>query len=398
MSPAETCGRCGEALDADQRYCLGCGLRLTARPLAPAEPSAQPPPPQGKLTSRLPRLPLPNPRQAAMLVLVALSVGIVGGRALQGVEPAPAQLALSTPPPRAAPEAGTPSAPEEGSVALSAPAGNAAPEVLPALPAPPAPAPPAPAAPAPVVEPPAPLEEEPAPAPAGDEAPPEEPPAQDEDEDDQAIEIEGTVVRVRPAAEGYVLASEQGDLIAVRAERLPEPGAKLEARVTKLANGTTRELKRAATGSNASAKLRGTVTFAIPELAAYVVSARGVSLLVRSEAGREQPALLDLVTVAVRIEPDPALPDVPARLVEESLTLDGEASGAVDLAGTVQAVDPVARVLALSADDLRESERDLFVSIPPELDLEPFEPGRALAATVEPQADGSYRLVAASPL
>jgi hypothetical protein len=209
--------------------------------------------------------------------------------------------------------------------------------------------------------------------------------------DAPTTKVTGAVVQVNPAAHGYAIATSQGDLLPVHTAHLPKLGEVVETDVTELANGTRQEVRRTATGSDPSAKLRGTVTFVAADQPSYVVSALGTSLLVHSTVGRPLPALLDLVTVTVRFA------DPPARLLEDSLSIDGHATGAVDLHGTIQSVDPQARTLVLGADDLRESGRDVSLLVPAELDLGTLELGHVIAATVQVEPDGSYRLTAAKP-
>ena len=147
----------------------------------------------------------------------------------------------------------------------------------------------------------------PDPEPVPEEPDPEEParnkPQKEEPRPEETTDVAGTVVHANPEAGSYVLASPKGDLIAVHARPLPKLGANLTAKVTDLANGTKRELEETIQGSDAGAKLRGTVTFVVPEERAYVVSARGASILVRAAEGDGTlPALRDLVTVQVRFE------------------------------------------------------------------------------------------------
>jgi hypothetical protein len=73
------CPRCGAALAADQRYCLGCGLRVCEhRVPPPALVSAASAEVAAVARARAARR-LPSPRTAAALVLTTLGVGTLAG-------------------------------------------------------------------------------------------------------------------------------------------------------------------------------------------------------------------------------------------------------------------------------------------------------------------------------
>jgi hypothetical protein len=322
------------------------------------------------------RLPLPNPRQMGVLVLIALSVGVVTGRALHSATASGSPVVMAEAPPSKQPT----TAPKASSATLAPPTGNVAPE------------PAAPPAPAPAPEPtPAPSEPAPEPSEPVDEAPANNEPTQPTDnqndsQDDNTKPISGTVVLANPGAHGYVLATDAGDLIEVHAKKkLPDPRALLDADVVDLDNGTSREAKHTSEGSNETAKLRGTVTFVAADKLSYVVSARGASLLIHSAAGRPLPALLDLATVEVHF-------DDQDELVEDSLETTGKATGAIDLHGKVQGLDDQTKVLTLPADDLRALELDISVAIPADLDIDGLAADQVIAATATVGADGSYTL------
>jgi hypothetical protein len=95
--------------------------------------------------------------------------------------------------------------------------------------------------------------------------------------------------------------------------------------------------------------------------------------------------VLDLATVDVRFDDDD-------KLVEDKLETSGKATGAVDLHGKVGALDDQARTLTLPADDLAESEQNLTIAIPPDLDVDGLAAGQVVAATATIAADGTYTL------
>ncbi len=166
MPELSTCPSCASALAGDQRYCLGCGVRVAPRPLEPAAPaemvSLAPP----ALPGRAPR---PRPRTAAALILVTLGVGTLAGAAAgpgagaaatpapifaltRSPAPAPATTPSATPAPpsasglpddratAAAPPAAASTAPAPAAGPASPPSAAAAADPAPSTPAP-APAP-----------------------------------------------------------------------------------------------------------------------------------------------------------------------------------------------------------------------------------------------------------------
>jgi hypothetical protein len=82
-----SCPRCGAALAADQRYCLGCGLRVCEhRVPPPALVSAASAEVAAVARARAARR-LPSPRTAAALVLTTLGVGTLAGSAASAPGP-----------------------------------------------------------------------------------------------------------------------------------------------------------------------------------------------------------------------------------------------------------------------------------------------------------------------
>ena len=65
------------------------------------------------------------------------------------------------------------------------------------------------------------------------------------------------------------------------------------------------------------------------------------------------------------------------------MTVEGAASGAIDLEGIVQSVDPTLHTIALSADDLRHSGRDVELAVPPAMNIAKFAEQQVISARVE---------------
>ncbi len=275
-----------------------------------------------------------------------------------------------------------------------------------------------------------------------EEAPSEEasaPPAREPEEaaeeepEEELLTIAGTVVHVNPAAGSYTVAESSGALSAIHAAELPLAGAKLTVPARTLANGTFAEgaaVKK--TGTATRAKLEGIVTWVDPDPATpgYVVSKRGVSVLVkvRPDPAGVPPALPVLgafARVGVEIERLPAaaeaplavapeaapsaqplcegaplpaaelLPRVPApvaTLWQTSLDASGVPFAYSDVSGVVTAVCAREKTLLISADDVREAGADIAIAVPPKLDTAGLEPGDSILATAEIGAAGELSL------
>jgi hypothetical protein len=213
--------------------------------------------------------------------------------------------------------------------------------------------------------------------------------------------FEGTVVHINPAAGSYTIAIEGGELVAVHAAELPEPGAKLSVPVSRLANGTfaaggeVEEEK----GRAKSAELRGVVTYVSsePEAPAYTVSGRGSSLLVHldpdpSGAAPQLPAVGAYVTLTAAFRQPPE-PDAAVELVEEKRKAEaGPPSTYLDLAGILGEVLSDGQQILFSADDAREGEADLTLSLAKGIDATKLEPGDSYLATATVEEDGTLTL------
>ncbi len=339
-----------------------------------------------RVLARLPLVPVPTPRQAAVYVATALSVGIIVGSAIGPGAPQAKRVLLgaaSTQPAGDGGDALVP-APAVSPAPLGAPTGDVAPDSPASAQSAQAPGSSATApAPDPVAEPSEPLGEE---VPAAEPAPAEQP----GDESDLA----GTVVHTNPAAGSYTLATDKGELIAVHAKKLPDPGVEAKARIRHLANGTMSEVKRAKKGTERTAKLGGTVTYVADGGSSYVVSVRGVSLLVTAPdvPVGERPKVRSLVALDVRLEDPPKGVKAPVVVRETRLKLEGEATGPVELEGTVGEVDDQARTITLSADDRRDTRKDVILTVPAAIDLARFKHGDVLIAAADINPQGVYTL------
>jgi hypothetical protein len=142
------------------------------------------------------------------------------------------------------------------------------------------------------------------------------------------------------------------------------------------------------------ARLRGTVTFRRRSRHMFVLSARGVSLVVRGghrharAASAGLPPLGHDVSVRVRLRHGDA--------ELEGVTDNGEDDGTVELEGVVQSVDVTGRTLTLSADDEDESGETVTVLLPDGFDPSSFQVGDEVEFIATLNADGTYTAVSSS--
>lgn len=240
---------------------------------------------------------------------------------------------------------------------------------------------------------PAPTEPAAKPTPAGEES-------DGETDKPEGQSFEGTVVHTNPAAGSYALAIKGGELVAVHAAELPEPGTKLSASLRRLANGTfaAADDLEEEKGKATEVTFRGSVSFANPDPAApaYTVSGRGSSLPVHIDpdptgATPELPLIGSYVTVTAKIE-DPEEPKAAPTLVQSKVEVEpGPPSTYLDLAGVVKEVLPDGHLL-FSADWAGESESTLTLMVPNEIDPAKLKPLDSYLATAEIAEDGSLTL------
>jgi hypothetical protein len=232
------------------------------------------------------------------------------------------------------------------------------------------------------------------PLPAGEPAPAPVPapvPEGEEEADAEAQAMKGTVVHVNPAAGSYTMAV-KGELVSVHAPKLPKPGTKLSGSFARLANDTFAAVDdpKAEKAPAAEATFRGVITYANPDPAApaYTVSGRGSSLLVHvtPDPTGTAPTLPPIGTYAT------VTATLDAGLVQKKLEPEPDPpSTYLDLAGVVKEVSPDGHLL-LSADDARESEADLTLTVPPEIDATKLKPGDSYLATAEVDPNGPLKL------
>jgi hypothetical protein len=213
----------------------------------------------------------------------------------------------------------------------------------------------------------------------------------------QAAVVHGTVVHRNARAHSFVVADRTGHLYAIHAAHGPRLATDVTVSVRRLRNGTY-----AAHGTHvlahhhgARVRLRGVVSFIDRQHGTFTLSARGVSMLVRTGGGRAArvapalPAVGTIVTATGTVDDQGDLND-------QTVQTDGTDTSSIDLEGTVLAVDATAGTITVSSTDNEQAGGSVLVSVPSTLDISLFTVGQEVELQVTPQADGSYLLAGSS--
>jgi hypothetical protein len=214
--------------------------------------------------------------------------------------------------------------------------------------------------------------------------------------------LAGTVVHHDGRAHSFVVAERNGHLAAVHASKLPAVGRVVRVNVTRLHNGTFAAHAIHLGAHVAHVHLRGVVTYVDHRRHGLVISARGVSLLVRTHGarfvkGRGAHAAADTPApqpvpptsgeeggTTAPPTPAPAPPagtpvpgtkvDVQAQVpgsgtpVAQTVTNDGKAFS-INLEGTILDVDPAHHTVTISAEDDSFGGGKITISVPDSIDL-----------------------------
>jgi hypothetical protein len=413
MNVRGPCSSCGAPLAIDQRYCVECGQRVgppLALPYALPAPVAMPPAAAGGWLSALP-IPI---QMATTFAALALGLGVVVGTA---ISPNLNSILASPTSPSVVAEQPPTETPSTSGGAGGGGSGGAAPAASTSV-----------------------ASTTPTSSGGGGgggsggggghhkKKKKKSPSA--------ATTFSGTVVRVNQVAQSYTVSASSG-LVAIHADTLPKVGDQVESEVRSLANGTYSENSRTPTGTADAASFHGTVTYcadleqpsarcdgsAEADHYVYAVSTLGASVLVSwpHSAANPPPKVGSQVQVGVQIGDPfqpvdplssddwatddactppydeqhglPADPGKPPELTQTSVNVTGQATSATAEA-VVQTVCPGGSPrLVLSADDIRESGRDLAeLAVPSGIDLAKLSPGEAVQLAVDVAADGGFSL------
>jgi hypothetical protein len=225
--------------------------------------------------------------------------------------------------------------------------------------------------------------------------------------------LHGTVVHHNSSAKSFVLAARSGKLTVVRARTSPAVGRVAAVKVRR-SHGASVARRIRLRGHARHAKLRGRVSFSGSH--AFAISVAGASIVVRDN-GRT-PRVGSTVTTRVTIDDN-------GDLESDDVNEDHPPSnGAMELEGTITAVDAAGKTLTVFADDNCDDQGDddqgdddqgedqgdddqgedtpasnpttctptVTVHVPDTIDITQFHVGDEVELVVTPQADGSFLL------
>jgi len=209
--------------------------------------------------------------------------------------------------------------------------------------------------------------------------------------------VTGTVVHTTKRTAGFVVADHLGRLVAVHSARPLSPGLQVRLDVRRLSNGTYAAGAVRTLSTRRRAGLRGRVTYIAPSRSALVVSARGVSVLVRLRSGARARRALAAGAAAsgigASVVVDAELGSA-STVTARDLRVLGHSTRPVDLEGVLETVSD--RVLQISADDAGVSGASLTVHLPPGFDVSTLSAGDEVQLVARPEPDGSYTAIGAS--
>jgi hypothetical protein len=213
-----------------------------------------------------------------------------------------------------------------------------------------------------------------------------------------AATLKGTVVHKNKRARSFVVAEPSGRLRAVHANKSPALGRRVVVTARKLRNGTFAAQRVRVGKKSRRARIRGRVTYASARRGLFVVSARGVSLVVhkrRARARAASAAATGLPPVGSDVTVTGSLDDqgVDADTIEN----DGEHHNFVDLEGIVLAISADGKTLTLSADDNDDvSGGTVTVHLPDGFDASRYAVGHEVQIRASLNPDGTYTAVGSS--
>jgi hypothetical protein len=145
-------------------------------------------------------------------------------------------------------------------------------------------------------------------------------------------------------------------------------------------------------GRRTQVHVHGTVSHVNGAAKTFVVSAEGVSMLVKGRMASTLPAVGKVVTVTGTLDDENE-----GEIEEEDLQEEGEDNGAgFDIEGTILAVNETERTLTISADDDQSSGETVTVKVPTSIDIKMFTVGEEVDLTVTPLSTGGFELVSTS--
>src|SRR5690349_15195034 len=202
-----------------------------------------------------------------------------------------------------------------------------------------------------------------------------------------AVSVRGTVVHRNAKTRSFVVASSTGHLTKVRSSHAMRLGRAVRVTGHRLRDGSLAASHVRAGARHRSARLRGTVTFANRSARRFTVSSAAGSIAVSDDQAdaADMPAVGQQVVVTITVSPGGVLE-------EDGVDELGMDQGEVDVEGVVQAVDPAAHTVTITASDDDASGGTVTVGFPATFDLSGVAVGNEIEIKAVRQADGTFVL------
>ena len=204
--------------------------------------------------------------------------------------------------------------------------------------------------------------------------------------------VRGVVVHRNSHAGSFVVANGRGRLFAIHAAKSPALGSVVAVSVHRLRNHTFAARRVRAKGASNHVRIHGAVTHVNGVAKTFVVSAEGVSMLVKSgRLAASLPAVGKTVTVTGTLDDENE-----GQVEEEDLQEEGEDNNGLDVEGTILEINPTTRTLTITAEDDQTENETVTVHVPTTIDITMFHVGDEFDLTVTPLTGGGFELVATS--
>jgi len=206
-----------------------------------------------------------------------------------------------------------------------------------------------------------------------------------------AVSTAGTVVHRNARTHSFVVASASGRLTKVRSRHAVRVGRTVHVTGHRLRDGSVASSRVRVGAHHRSARLRGTVTFVNRRAHRFTVSSAAGSISVRGArsaavraASDDLPPVGQQVVVTITVSPGGVLEEDEV----DELGMDQE----VEIEGIVQAVDPAAHTVTVTASDDGESGGTVTVGFPATFDLSGITVGNEIEIKAIRQPDGTFVL------
>jgi len=206
-----------------------------------------------------------------------------------------------------------------------------------------------------------------------------------------AVSAHGTVVHRNARTHSFVVATATGRLTKVRSRHAVRVGRMVRVTGRRMRDGSLAASRVRVGARHRSARLRGTVTYANRRTHRFTLSSAAGSISIRgARSGAVQAASDDLPPVGQQVVV--TITVAPGGVLEEDAVDELGMDQEVEIEGVVQAVDPNAHTVTVTASDDGESGGTVTVGFPATFDLSAITVGNEIEIKAIRQPDGTFVL------